>query len=125
MTTISATSGHPLSNVTLSSGDSIVFSPGGVAYATTVLGGAVLYDAGSTVGTIVRAGGTEDVTNFGSAIGTTVLSGGTQLVDGFYSYQGRATDTTIDSGGFAAVSGVLSGATVEAGGTLAMRYSLF
>ncbi len=94
MTTYSATSGSPVSGITLSAGDSIQVLNGGIAAAD-----------------ILGSGSTETVSAGGLASATTVNQGATQTV----AAGGTASSTTL-SGGTLVDSGTVAG-LVNSGGT--------
>lgn len=67
-------------------------------------GGVQNLDSGTTTGTTISAGGTQNVAAFGfgdygTAIGTMIASGGSQVLGTFEGDQGTAISTTILSGG--------------------------
>jgi autotransporter passenger strand-loop-strand repeat protein len=82
MATYSVTFGMTSSGITLSRGDFLLVSSGGIA-----------------VSTMVSSGGTEIVYSGGTASFTTVSGGGSAVVSG-----GTAVSTTVDSGGYQYVS---------------------
>lgn len=134
-------------STTVDAGGYVEVESGGVASATSDFGDQQVDAQGSAVGTIVSGGGLEDVFGLasgtlvesgalqdveygGTASGATIGNSGLQAV------YGSALDATVESGGFelaeqseqfilgsngpefADVGGVVSGATVDAGGFL-------
>ncbi len=121
MTTYNVTPAHPISGVTLNSGDFAFVSSGGTATNTITHDGGVqsVLPSGAAIGTVMR-GGYEYVSSGGVATGT-VISSGTEAI-----YGGGTANFTVVSGnghqsvygGGTATSAVLSGGTqaVYAGG---------
>ncbi len=115
MTAYSATSGHPISNTTLSSGDSLTVAAGGVATGDTDLPGARETVSGTaaneTVSGTVITGAVNQPQQLTASL--TVAAGGV------------ATGTHVSSGGFLAVFGSATNTTVSGAATLVVNGQSF
>jgi autotransporter passenger strand-loop-strand repeat protein len=107
------TSGQTISGVTVGSSSLLDVGAGGLALATTVIGGGVetVSSGGTVSGIVVSSGATLDVLGGGSATSTIVDSGGTFIVLA----GGTATSFVVSSGGQATVKQVVSDSQVSSG----------